>query len=131
MKKIILGVILFLLSMAVLAAPPDRTTTNNTTNNYYTTTPDITTVNTTINISGDLAKIGATSNAFAALNFERSNKSLQWSCGYGYYDDEGSIVCGLGLRIGDKNGLLLNGATTIGAENGERAGNIGIGGTFR
>lgn len=128
MKKLF-GIVLLLLPLVTFAAPPDKST--HITNNYYTypVTGTVETTTVTENkLDLSLAKFSANNNAFSALNFERSNKNLQWACGYGFYDTESSVVCGLGYRIGNKNGLLLNGATTIGES--ERQGNIGIGGTF-
>lgn len=126
--KHFIGLVMLLLPLVTFATPPDKSTHITNNYNYYTDTTVVETSKITVNVDKALNKYSATNNAFAALNFERSNKNLQWSCGYGFADVESTVVCGLGYRIGIKNGLLLNGATTIGAE--EQQGNIGIGGTF-
>ena len=128
--KHFIGLVMLLLPLVTFAAPPDKRTI--ITNNYYVPLPTIVateTVKVDKGMLSDLGKRDATNKAFSALNFERSNKNLQWACGYGFNDDHTAVVCGLGYRVGSgKNGVLLNGATTIGAE--EQQGNIGIGGTF-
>lgn len=79
-------------------------------------------------INADYDSDQASSRAFAGLNFDRGTLGLQWGCSYGQYDDNGSMVCGLGKRIGNKNSLLFNGAASIGED--KPSFNFSIGGVF-
>lgn len=64
----------------------------------------------------------ATAIANSQLNFGLGTKSLQGSCGYGNYNANNAITCGLGRRFGR---VLVNGS--IGSESGSDDYSYGIG----